>query len=497
MSQSGGWGIVDMKIISAGKIHQFATLLTSLILITPELSQFVDADANYFQMNISDVSTFARAIIKKIKDDPLNDGSARDWLVDSIKDHELFTRYHKPSCSCNNDATFPSMSLVRFIEGSRIPDGPSNFPYNLYKKRDYTTDPESSETFNLNIDPAPQFDDKALKFYQALSIPGVLNLNKKMNELVQHDPTILKTHEGIYSIWHSMVPSYKNPAYSPSGDSGSGSSSDDSANVCYSLEELRTMIVDDLTYRYMVALYSGDIAWLGHILHTIQDSFARGHTKRITIRGKSVIVNFYDFSKQDKVAHINNDSLERVIPSELLPLYYNNRGDTLTGKYSNPLNLINSLYDTEKNNLFYLALVHCIAISKMFFVHYDTIFKMKMKTKNKIVTDATMKLIMKYSIDVFMKYVDENVFIISPNIGHCAAGLEKSTKKYTEFVNNQTVNPMCDCTTIVDPRSAFDRLLGGAKGGARDGECNAMTKNNSRCKNKTSKGSKYCHVHST
>ena len=78
--------------------------------------------------------------------------------------------------------------------------------------------------------------------------------------------------------------------------------------------------------RFKIALlYANDTAsrqlhgwrWIGHIIHTIQDSYARRHCKREG--GK--IRKFYNFAEQSTADHIAGDIANAVLDEEWLELY--------------------------------------------------------------------------------------------------------------------------------------------------------------------------------
>lgn len=123
------------------------------------------------------------------------------------------------------------------------------------------------------------------------------------NQLITGTNNILakRTHSGDLSHYHAMV----------------GSTEEERA---MSVQNKRDKIIDQLCEWFMCACKYKDMFYLGHIFHTIQDSYSSGHVWREYRKGRgSVIIKFYDFSRQESSDHLAKDSMYAYV--SMNPVY--------------------------------------------------------------------------------------------------------------------------------------------------------------------------------
>ena len=235
------------------------------------------------------------------------------------------------------------------INGSRIPDAPtSNHPS------------ERHQPFQNVKGWNPQFS------YTNMKNNIKSHVFKKMAK--KPESIVTDSHDGILSVWHSMknailidkqdkllesylekdksnnqyvlqLEKFLNKVYQIDKNNNDTSNIDtiEDENRSFTLVDLQNLdekgktgkvIVLDIITRYNAAIDDKSFAWLGHLLHTAQDSYSESHVRRRYYATNDVlvqfpIVEFLDFSEQSTMEHLNKDIASHVFKHSKIGILFN------------------------------------------------------------------------------------------------------------------------------------------------------------------------------
>ena len=287
----GGWAILS-SFNYGGAVHQYSIILSYMLFISPNCKKWLDCCTNTFdkkKIYIKSLNT-----IKKIYDE-------------SQKHMASFK-------NVNDDVNDDNIKLLNLIIGSIMPDITLE-QKSICLPEEYNFDnPDNNITFS----------------YERAKAIETLSKSKDVNKIADAN------HGGDLSIQHFMLPPLVYDKIQNDKIQNDKIQNDESK-----YNEVNTNIKNCIISRIKLAIkwhkakyHNAAYRMIGHVIHTIQDSFSTYHCSR---NEKTLNIEYYySFTKPEnkktiltwQITHLENDGPLNVISPEFINLYFDYRNFT-------------------------------------------------------------------------------------------------------------------------------------------------------------------------